>query len=67
MPLENYQEKKRKLLEIINEYNKVTGYKSNTQIPLYAYTLTMKNQREIREKSIRTYQNFTERDKTPEE
>jgi len=27
----------------------------------------MKNQREIKEKSIRRYQNFTERDKTPEE
>ena len=34
---------------------------------MYSYTLTMKNQREIKEKSIRRYQNFTERDKTPEE
>ena len=32
----------KKLLELINQYNKVAGYKINTQTPLHSYTLTMK-------------------------
>ena len=37
------------LLELINEYSKVAGYKINSQNPLHSYTLTMKNQKEIKE------------------
>ena len=38
----------RKLLELIIEFSKFSGYKSNTQKPihLHFYTLTMKNQKE---------------------
>ena len=39
-------DRNRILLELINEYRKVTGYKINTQNPLHSYTLTMKNQKE---------------------
>ena len=31
--IENPKDTTRKLLELINEYSKVTGYKTNTQIP----------------------------------
>ena len=33
--LENPKDSTRKLLELINEYSKVAGYKINTQKPLY--------------------------------
>ena len=43
--IENPKDSTRKLLELINEYRKVTGYKINTQNPLHSYTLTMRKQR----------------------
>ena len=36
----------RKLLELINEFSKVAGYKINTQKSLASYTITMKDQKE---------------------
>ena len=36
----------RKLLELINEYNKVAVHKINTQKSLHSYTLTMRKQKE---------------------
>ena len=40
-----------KLLELINEYSKVAGYKLNTQISLtFLYTKNKKTEREIKEK-----------------
>ena len=44
--IENPKDSTRKLLELINEYSKVTGYKINTQKSLYSYTLTMRKQKE---------------------
>ena len=44
--IENPKDITRKLLELINEYRKVTGYKINTQTPLHSYTLTMRKQKE---------------------
>ena len=41
--IENPKDTTRKLLELINEYSIVTGYKINH---LNSYTLTMKNQKE---------------------
>ena len=49
---ENPKDTTRKLLELINEYTKVTGYKINTQKSLthrnslHSYTLTMRKQKE---------------------
>ena len=43
---ENPKDAIRKLLELISEFNKVSGYKINTQKSLASYTLTMKNQKE---------------------
>ena len=42
----NPEDATRKLLELIDECSKVSGYKINTQNPLHSYTLTMKNQKE---------------------
>ena len=40
----------RKLLELVNEYSKVSGYKVNTQKPLvFLYTNNEKTEREIKE------------------
>ena len=40
----------RKLLELINEYSKVAGYKINTQKSLaFLYTYNEKTEREIKE------------------
>ena len=40
----------RKLLELISEYSKVSGYKINTQKPLaFLYTNNEKTEREIKE------------------
>ena len=36
----------KKLLELINEFSKVAGYKINTQKSLALYILTIKNQKE---------------------
>ena len=44
--IENSKDSTRKLLELINEYSKVVGYKINTQNPLNSYTLTMRKQKE---------------------
>jgi len=46
---ENPKDTTRKLLELINEYSKVAGYKINTQIPCIPYTNNKKTKREIRE------------------
>ena len=38
----------RKLLELINEFSKVIGYKQNRN-PLHSYTITMEIKKEIKE------------------
>ena len=43
--IENTKDSTRKLLEIINEYSNVAGYKINTQKSIDSYTLTMRKQR----------------------
>ena len=48
--IENLKDSNRKLLELINEYSKVAGYKINTQKSLaFLYTNTEKIEREIKE------------------
>ena len=48
--IENPKDSTRKLLELMNEYTKVAGYKINTQKPLaFLYTNKEKTEREIRE------------------
>ena len=48
--LENPKDSTRKLLELINEYSKVAGYKISTQISLaFLYTNNEKTEREIKE------------------
>ena len=48
--IENAKDSTRKLLELINEYGKVAGYKINTQKSLaYLYTNNEKMEREIKE------------------
>ena len=48
--IENPKNTPRKLLELINEYSKVTGYKINTQKSLaFLYTNNEKIGREIKE------------------
>ena len=50
--IENPKDSTRKLLELINEYSKVAGYKINTQKCLaFLYTKNEKTEREIKEKS----------------
>ena len=46
--IENPENTTRKLLELINEYSKVAGYKINTEKsnPLHSYTVTMRKQKE---------------------
>ena len=47
---ENPKDTTRKLLELINEYSKVAGYKINTQKSLtFLYTNNEKTEREIKE------------------
>ena len=49
--IENPKDSTRKLLELINEYNKVAGYKINTQKSLaFLYTNNEKTEREIKGK-----------------
>ena len=49
--LENPEDTTRKLLELINEYSRVAGYKINTQKSLlFLYTNNEKTEREIKEK-----------------
>ena len=48
--IENPKETTGKLLELINEYSKVPGYKISTQKPLaFLYTNNEKTEREIKE------------------
>ena len=48
--IKNPKESTRKLLELINEYSKVAGYKINTQKSLaFLYTNNEKTKREIKE------------------
>ena len=48
--IENPKDSTRKLLELINEYSKVVGYKINTQISLvFLYTNNEKTEREIKD------------------
>ena len=48
--LENLKDNIRKLLEIINEFSKVAGYKINTQKSLsFLHTINEKAEREIKE------------------
>ena len=48
--IENLKDSTRKLLELINEYSKVAGYKTNTQRSLaFLYTKNEKTERETKE------------------
>ena len=48
--LENLKDTTRKLLELISEFGKVTGYKSNTQkSTVFLHTNNERSKREIRE------------------
>ena len=48
--IQNPKDSTRKLLELLNEYSKVTGYKINTQKSLaFLYTNNEKAEREIKE------------------
>ena len=48
--IENLKDSTRKLLELINEYSRVAGYKINTQKSLaFLYTNNEKTEREIKE------------------
>ena len=47
--IENSKDSTRKLLELINEYSKVAGYKINTQSLAFLYTSNEKTGREIKE------------------
>ena len=48
--IENPKDSTRKLLELINEYSKVAGYKINIQkSPAFLYTNNGKTEREIKE------------------
>ena len=48
--IENPKDSTRKLLELINEYSKVSGYKINTQKSLaFLYTNNEKQERETKE------------------
>ena len=47
--IENPKDTTRKLLQVINEYSKVAGYKINTQKSLaFLYTNNVKTEREIK-------------------
>ena len=43
---ENPKDSTRKLLDLINDYSKVAGYKINTRNLLHSYTLTIRKQKE---------------------
>ena len=50
--IENPEDSIRKLLELINEFSKVSGYKINTQKWIaFLYTNNEKSEREIKESS----------------
>ena len=44
--IENPNDSTRKLLELINDYSKIAGYKSTHRNPLHSYTLIMRKQKE---------------------
>ena len=44
--VENTKDSTRKLLELINEYSKVAGYKIIHRNPLHSYILTMRKEKE---------------------
>ena len=44
--IENPKDATRKVLELINEFNKVGGYQMNAQKSIAFYTLTTKEQKE---------------------
>ena len=44
--IENLKDSTIKLLELINDYSKVAGYKSTHRNPLHSYTLIMRKQKE---------------------
>ena len=49
--IENLKDTTRKLLELINKYSKISGYKINTQKSLeFLFTNNEKTEREIKEK-----------------
>ena len=53
--IENPKDSTRKLLQLINEYSKVAGYKINTQKSLaFLYTNNEKTEREIKDKILFT-------------
>ena len=50
LSIENPKDSFRKLLELVNEFSKVAGYKTNTQKLLaFLYTNKEKSEREIKE------------------
>ena len=56
--IENPKDTTRKLLELINEYSKVSGYKINTQKSIaFPYTNNEKIEREIKETTPFTIKN----------
>ena len=65
--IENPKDTIRKLLKLISEFSKVTGYKINTQKSLtYLYTNNEKSEREIKESNpftIATKKNKISRNK----
>ena len=44
--IENPKDSTRKVVELINEYSKVSGYKITPINPLYSFTLTMRKQKQ---------------------
>ena len=53
--IENHKDSIRKLLELISEFNKVSGYKTNTQKSLaFLYSNNEKSEREIKESILFT-------------
>ena len=50
LPLENLKNATQKLLELINEFGNIAGYKINTQkLIVFLYTNNERSEREIRE------------------
>ena len=47
--IENPKDATKKLLELLNESGRVAGYKINTQKSMRSYTLTIKDERKIKE------------------
>ena len=52
--IENPKDSTRKILELINEYRKVSGYKITHRNPLHSYTLTMRKQKEKLRKQLQS-------------